>query len=407
MLVYVAVALAVAFVLRRGDGPGVLGGIVLGVTVICSYALATRLVPDQLDTYDDPVTAYRLAEPLGYWNALGLLAALGALVALGLVAHSRRSIPALAAAAVIPIMVTTLYFTFSRGAWAALIVGLVVAVARGPSPSAVALGHIRHRDPGAGVHRVCVAPRCADDRRTRLGRQPLGRGIASRWSSALPWCRRRCSRGLRVSVSRRVGRLCRRSRGRWTSHWPVWSCLRGRCSDRRRWPSRRDRRSRDALQCRPDRRYGPQRARSSACPATGAASLSRRLGRRPRTTAGRLRRGHVRVPLVRAATEHSRRSRCPLAVHGDVRRARHRRARAARRRAGRSRSSAAIRARRQRLVGRRPRRATLAWAQPLRFDWHWEMVGVTMTALLAAATGLVAAERWSAPRPRASRSRGG
>jgi hypothetical protein len=132
MLVYIALALAVAFVLRRGDGPAVLGGIVLGVTVICSYALATRLAPDRLGTYDDPVTEYRLAEPVGYWNALGLLATLGVLVALGFVAHARRSIPALAAAAVIPIMVTTLYFTFSRGAWAALIVGLVTAVAVDP-----------------------------------------------------------------------------------------------------------------------------------------------------------------------------------------------------------------------------------------------------------------------------------
>ena len=33
----------------------------------------------------DPISGYRLAEPVGYWNVLGLLAAMGALLALGFV----------------------------------------------------------------------------------------------------------------------------------------------------------------------------------------------------------------------------------------------------------------------------------------------------------------------------------
>src|SRR5687767_5922273 len=37
MLVYIAVALAIALVLRRGDGPGVLGGALAGITVTCGY----------------------------------------------------------------------------------------------------------------------------------------------------------------------------------------------------------------------------------------------------------------------------------------------------------------------------------------------------------------------------------
>ena len=250
MLVYIALALAVAFVLRRGDGPGVLGGIVLGVTVICSYALATRLVPDRLDTYDDPVTAYRLAEPLGYWNALGLLATLGALVALGLVAHSRRSIPALAAAAVIPIMVTTLYFTFSRGAWAALIVGLVVAVAVDPRRLRLLWVAFVTAIPAL----ACIAYASRLDALTHggLASGVSGSGGASRCGGRLRcrWCRRGCSRGQRA-----------RFRGAWTSLHALGAALdvalaasrggvRGRCSDRRRWPSRCDRRSRGALQCR-------------------------------------------------------------------------------------------------------------------------------------------------------------
>jgi O-antigen ligase len=132
MLVYVAVALAIALVLRRGDAPGVFAGIGLGVLLVCGYALATRLFPDRLHTYDDPYVSNRLAEPLGYWNALGLLATLGLLVVAGFVAHSRRVGPALLGAAALPVLATTLYFTFSRGAWAALIIGFAVAVVVDP-----------------------------------------------------------------------------------------------------------------------------------------------------------------------------------------------------------------------------------------------------------------------------------
>jgi len=132
MLVYVALALAVALVLRRGDGPAVLAGAALGVTLICGYALATRLLPDRLHSYDDAANSYRLAAPLGYWNSLGLLAAMGVLLALGFAAHARRTPLALVSAGLIPIASTTLYFTFSRGSWAALTLGFVAAVAVDP-----------------------------------------------------------------------------------------------------------------------------------------------------------------------------------------------------------------------------------------------------------------------------------
>ncbi len=129
VLVYVALALAVALVLRRGDSPGVLGGAALGVSLVSTYALATRLFPDRFDTYADPIIPYRLAEPLGYWNALGLLATMGLVVVFGFVAHARAWPGAIAASIAVPVLATTLYFTFSRGAWAALGIGLVGATA--------------------------------------------------------------------------------------------------------------------------------------------------------------------------------------------------------------------------------------------------------------------------------------
>jgi O-antigen ligase len=99
---------------------------------VSTYSLATRLAPDRLDTLDDPTLPYRLSEPLGYWNALGLLVAMGLIVALGFAAHSRRWWFAMAAALALPILGATLYFTFSRGAWAALVFGLCGMIALDP-----------------------------------------------------------------------------------------------------------------------------------------------------------------------------------------------------------------------------------------------------------------------------------
>lgn len=159
MLVYVAVALALALILRRGDAAGVTAGAVLGVALVCGYALATRLFPDRIESSVDAIDTDRLAAPVGYWNALGLLAVLGLLAALGFVAHARRLAAVAAAAATLPAFAMTLYFTFSRGAWAALAIGLVSMVALDPrrlrllvvtivvaAPSALAIAYASQRD---------------------------------------------------------------------------------------------------------------------------------------------------------------------------------------------------------------------------------------------------------------------
>jgi O-antigen ligase len=132
MLVYVGVALALALAMRRGDERALLAGALAGITAVSGYALATRLLPGRFDTFSSPELPYRLAEPIGYWNSLGLLAALGIVLAIGLAAHARRQLSVAGAAATLPILVTTLYFTFSRGAWGSLAVGLVLMTALDP-----------------------------------------------------------------------------------------------------------------------------------------------------------------------------------------------------------------------------------------------------------------------------------
>ena len=128
LIVYVAAAAAALLILRKRSVPFFLGGMLLGITAAASYGLATRLYPDRFVS-SDRFAGYRLAEPLGYWNAVGIFAALGLLLALGLAARAQRPIWRALAGASVAILAPTFFFTFSRGAWVALAIGLIAAVA--------------------------------------------------------------------------------------------------------------------------------------------------------------------------------------------------------------------------------------------------------------------------------------
>ena len=132
LLVYASVAIGIALVLRRGDGRGVAAGAFVGVTLATFYGLATRLFPDRFDASIDRFNETRLAEPLGYWNAFGLVTAVGVILGVALVAHTRRSLFAAVGGACIPLFVVALYLSFSRGSWVALFFGLAAWVALDP-----------------------------------------------------------------------------------------------------------------------------------------------------------------------------------------------------------------------------------------------------------------------------------
>jgi hypothetical protein len=131
-LVYVALLLMCLVVVRAHRVEALLAGIVAGSTAVSLYALGTRFFPDRSSTPLDDVSGHALWAPVGYANALALLAVLAAVLALGFAARlaSVRA-SAAAAAATVP-LVATLYLTFGRGAWLALSAGLVVAVAVDP-----------------------------------------------------------------------------------------------------------------------------------------------------------------------------------------------------------------------------------------------------------------------------------
>lgn len=127
VVVYLAAVAAGLLLLRRRSVAAVVVGLWFAQTAVATYALVTRLFPDRFDTFD-PVTGYRLSEPVGYWNALGILCAIGFLLAVGLAARSGPLVRCLAAGSTV-IFALALYFTYSRASWIALFVGLAVAIA--------------------------------------------------------------------------------------------------------------------------------------------------------------------------------------------------------------------------------------------------------------------------------------
>ncbi len=130
-LVFLAGVVAILLLSRGGTHAHIAFAIAAGIVVLCGYALATRLLPATLGTFDS-TKGYRLAEPIGYWNGLGILAAIGILLLLALSLESRSNWEQAAAAVALCVVAPTLYFTYSRGAWVALLVGLMGTFAVSP-----------------------------------------------------------------------------------------------------------------------------------------------------------------------------------------------------------------------------------------------------------------------------------
>jgi O-antigen ligase len=128
LLVYVVGAAAVAAAVRAGSHRALLWGVWAGSTAVVLYGLLTRLLPGRLGS-TSATAGFRLAEPVGYWNGLGCLAALTAILALGLATFGRPVAVRPLAAASLPLILPTLYLTFSRGAWLALAAAVVAFLA--------------------------------------------------------------------------------------------------------------------------------------------------------------------------------------------------------------------------------------------------------------------------------------
>ena len=105
-----------------------------GATLVIGYGLAGRLLPDLVELSRSQRAGGRLEQPITYWNAEGALAAVGLILCARLAGDRSRPplIRALAAAATAPLG-AGIYLSYSRGAIAAALAGLLVLVAAAPS----------------------------------------------------------------------------------------------------------------------------------------------------------------------------------------------------------------------------------------------------------------------------------
>jgi hypothetical protein len=114
------------FARRSGDLDRALRLMAAVFAVIAAAALVTRLYPDAFPTAAGKARS-RLAFPLTYWNALGVLCAMGITLALHCAAGARQGVAVrILGAGALPVIATTLYLTFSRGGIIAALLGIVV-----------------------------------------------------------------------------------------------------------------------------------------------------------------------------------------------------------------------------------------------------------------------------------------
>jgi hypothetical protein len=128
-LLYVLAIAFYAMIPRdRGSLTVLLRWVLAAFTAAALAGLASRLAPDVFPI-SGRYAAERLSFPLTYWNATGIAAAIGAVLA---VHHGSGSdeppLVRIGATAALPVLVATVYFTFSRGAIVAGTLGVIAYV---------------------------------------------------------------------------------------------------------------------------------------------------------------------------------------------------------------------------------------------------------------------------------------
>jgi hypothetical protein len=116
---YLVALVALLVVVEFRSTAALLIGVLAGITALVSYGLVEWLVSNE----PDPFQGRLLREPIGYANALGILAATGLLLAVGLGLRGGRSRVLLLPGVVLAV---GLVLTESRGAWLAFVAGLAV-----------------------------------------------------------------------------------------------------------------------------------------------------------------------------------------------------------------------------------------------------------------------------------------
>jgi hypothetical protein len=133
-LCYAAVVLALLTLTRRGATAALVIATHAAITFLVLYALVRYLLgAHEFVEFEE----YTLSEPLGYANAVGILAALGSLLGIGLASRANSVRGRVCAAATVPPLALALQLTRSNGSWLALGVGLGVLLLLEEAPARV------------------------------------------------------------------------------------------------------------------------------------------------------------------------------------------------------------------------------------------------------------------------------
>jgi O-Antigen ligase len=129
LMLWLALILFGSFGLSRHRLLWALRALAATITAIAILGLITRLLP-HIHSIPEGFQRDRLSYPLSYWNGLGIFVSVGILLCCGLTTRAQEQpIGKALAAAAVPILATTLYFTFSRGSIGVLVIGTIVFVA--------------------------------------------------------------------------------------------------------------------------------------------------------------------------------------------------------------------------------------------------------------------------------------
>src|SRR5262249_5163624 len=107
-------------------------GLAIAIALVALLGLGSRLLPHVMNVADSLGSGPRLRYPLGYWNANGALCGIGVALALWMSRNAAwRSLRWLSVA-LLPALLLTLYFTYSRGGLLSLLVasGLLIALSK-------------------------------------------------------------------------------------------------------------------------------------------------------------------------------------------------------------------------------------------------------------------------------------
>lgn len=118
ILVYVAGAAAFLLTANAQSTRWLVGGVWAAATAVTVHALLSEWLGDPEDD--------RLSGALGYWNALALLAGMGLVLALGLLMDLRQTAVRLASLASLPVFLSAVVLTESRGALIAIAAAVAV-----------------------------------------------------------------------------------------------------------------------------------------------------------------------------------------------------------------------------------------------------------------------------------------